>query len=360
MDILEYFYEQKTSVEPFYPRKLQLPESGSFCLFGPRGAGKTALILNYLQGFPPNSWLYIDAQDPSFALEDIDIFQLEEFIKEESISLLVIDHYYEGFLERLPSYIRLILVSRKPIPKLDSMPSFELFPLDYEEFLGFTKSASPTQAFNNFMRLGTLPSLAKERPLCAPLKMRELFYALFDEQESRLLLILARFQGRRISAHQIYMTAREYFKISKDWTYATLKRFEEEKLIFLLPFLKGGVGRKLILYDFIFTRYLNKYQPFPATFDAMVALALLKHRRHFSVMANIGYCLCEESELVLPSPFEEEGAFWKRAQKLYSQFLQTKLKKVSIVTVSNRYGFKLGGIEFEALPFYEWSILNEV
>jgi predicted AAA+ superfamily ATPase len=359
MDILDYFYDLKPSPEPYYPRKLQLPEEGSFYLHGPRASGKTALILNYLRDHPPTSWLYIDAQDPAFALEDIDTSLLEDFVKEEAISLLVIDHWYEGFLERLPDVPRLIIVSRTPAPSLLTLPSFELFPLDYEEFLGFDKSAAPVQAFNRFIKLGTLPSLAREAPSSAILRMRELFYAMFDDQESRLLLILARFQGRRISAHQIYTTAREYFRISKDWTYATLKRFEEERLIYLLPDLEKGPGKKLVLYDFIFTRYLNKYQPFPATFDAMVALALLKHHRTFAVAGSLGYRLSDHKELVLPSPFEGEDQFWKRAQQLYPKFLKIGVEKVWIVTVSNRYRFTLGAMEFEAIPFYEWSILNE-
>ncbi|ADV45368.1 ATP-binding protein [Nitratifractor salsuginis] len=359
MDILDYFYDLKPVPNPFYPRKLQLPEEGSFYLHGPRSSGKTALILHWLQAFTPESWLYLDAQDPAFALEDIDTALLEGFLKEEGISLLVIDHWYEGFLERLPRVSRLVLVGRTPLPPSLSLPSFELFPLDYEEFLGFDRSSAPVQAFNRFIKLGTLPPLALETPASALLRMREFFYATFDDQESRLLLILARFQGRRITAHQIYTTAREYFRISKDWTYATLKRFEEEKLIYLLPDLEKGPGKKLILYDFIFTRYLNKYQPFPATFDAMVALALLKHQRPFAVAGSLGYRLEDRNELILPSPFEGEDQFWKRAQQLYPKFVKTEVGKVWVVTVSNRYRFSLGTIEFEAIPFYEWSILNE-
>jgi predicted AAA+ superfamily ATPase len=358
MDILDYFLDLKPMPDPYFPRKLHLPEDGSFFLYGARATGKTSLILNHLQHYPPDSWLYLDAQDPAFALEDIDVNLLEDFLREEEISLLVIDHWYPGFLERLPQNVRLILVSRLRDPSLP-LDSYELFPLDYEEFLSFDKSAAPIQAFNHFIKVGTLPSLALESPTSAILRMRELFYAMFDDQESRLLLILARFQGRRISAHQIYTTAREYFRISKDWTYATLKRFEEEKLIFLLPDLHKGPGKKLILYDFVFTRYLNKYQPFPATFDAMVALALIKHARPFVVAGSLGYRLSDHEELIVPSPFEGSDQFWKRAQQRYTEFKETGAKKMWIVTVSNRYKFRIGAIEFEAIPFYEWSIINE-
>ncbi|WP_457603138.1 AAA family ATPase [Nitratifractor sp.] len=359
MEILEYFQSLKPRPSVFRPRKLSLPEHGSFFLYGARGTGKTTLLLEHLHALDQSEWLYLDAQDPAFALEDIDTDLLEDFLSEESIETLAIDHWYPDFLERLPRCDRLILVGREA-PATDLLLSaYELFPLDYEEFLGFDRSHSPTLAFNRFLKLGTLPAMALSEPEAAPLRLRELFYEAFNDAESRLLLILARFQGRRVSAHQIYTTAREYFRISKDWTYAALKRFEAEKLLFLIPEIGGGSGKKLILYDFVLTRYLNKRQPFPATFDAMIALALLKHGFPFHSAGPLGYRIDESRELILPSPFENEEQFWHRAQKQYSRFQKLDVAKVSIVTVSNRFRFRIGSIDFEALPFYEWSILNE-
>jgi len=78
MDILDYFLDLKPTPDPFFPRKLRLPEEGSFILYGARATGKTSLILNHLQHYPPDSWLYLDAQDPAFALEDIDVNLLED------------------------------------------------------------------------------------------------------------------------------------------------------------------------------------------------------------------------------------------------------------------------------------------
>ena len=356
MDILDYFYELRPRNDLFYPRKLTLPDEGSFALFGARGAGKSALILEWLNQRKEDGWLYLDAQDPVFALEDIDVALLEGYLEEEEIFTLVIDHWFEGFLERMPRARELILVSRTLPPDL-SLPRYELFPLDYEEYLGFDRSPAPTQSFSRFLKVGTLPALSRMPPPSVPIRLRELFYEKFDDAESRLLLILARFQGRKVSAHQIYTSARESFRISKDWTYATLRRFEEEKLLYLIPY-KSGAGKKMILYDFLLTRYLNKRQPFPITFDALVALALIKHQFPF-LAAAYGYILEGRSELVLPSPFENEEGFWRRAQKEYGSFKKEGIRKVSVVTVSNRYRFEIGGIEFEALPFYEWSILNE-
>jgi len=358
MEILDSFYDLKPQNDLFYPRKLALPDSGSFALFGARATGKTALILEWLRKRPSESWLYLDAQDPVFALEDIDVSLLEEYLQEEEISTLVIDHWFEGFLERLPRARELILISRTLPPELP-LPRYELFPLEYEEFLGFDRGHSAALTFNRFLKAGTLPALSRTPVPAIPLRLRSLFYEMYDDAESRLLLILARFQGRRASAHQIYTSAREYFRISKDWTYATLKRFEEEKILYFIPEARGGRGGKLILYDFLLTRYLNKRQPFPVTFDSMVALALIKHGFPFLSLGALGYRLEEREELILPAPFESEDQFWKRAQNRYGEFRGYGAKRVTVVTVSNRYRFHIGEIEFEALPFYEWSILNE-
>jgi len=357
MNILDSFYDLKPQNDLFHPRKLRLPESGSFALFGARATGKTALLLEWVRRRPPESWIYLDAQDPVFALEDIDAEMLEAYLRDEGIRTLIIDHWYPGFLERLPGAEELILAART-LPEEFPLPRYELFPLDYEEFLGFDKGHSPTLTFNRFLKVGTLPALSRTPPASVTLRLRSLFYEMFDDQESRLLLILARFQGRRATAHQIYTAAREYFRISKDWTYAALKRFEEEKILCFIPEAEGK-GKKLLLYDFLLTRYLNKRQPFPVTFDAMVALALIKHGFPFASLGPLGYRLEGRDEIILPSPFESEEQFWKRAQNRYGAFRKQGVKRVTVVSVSNRYHFTIGTIEFEALPFYEWSILNE-
>ena len=358
MDLLDYFYELRPRNDLYHPRKLQLPEQGSFRLYGARGTGKTARILEWLRNLPPESWLYLDAQDPIFATEDTDASTLERYLVQEGIETLVIDHWYEGFLDRLPQARRLVLVSRIASAKI-KLPAYELFPLDYEEFLGLDRSHSPSATFNRYLRAGTLPSVARSPVGSAPLKLRELFYEKFDEQESRLLLILAKFQGRRVTTHQIYTHAREYFRISKDWTYATIKRWIEERVIFLLDDLRRGSGKKLIVYDFVLTRYLHKLQPFTVTFDSMVALALIKHGLPFKSVGNLGYLLEKERRLVVPAPFEGEEQFWRKAQSRYGAFRAGGAEKIVVVTVSNLFEFDIGDLHFEALPFYEWSILND-
>jgi predicted AAA+ superfamily ATPase len=355
MNPIDFFYGNRPSNNIFHPRKLQLPE-GSFILYGARGTGKTALILDYLSTMEDESVLYIDCQDPIFALEEIDIEALEEFIDTEKIELLVLDHWFDSFLDRLPKYCHTVIVSRV-LPEKFSLPAFELFPLDYEEFLGFERGNSPAQSFNHFLKSGTLPFVDSVNSSSSILALRSFFYEKFDEQESRLLLVIARFQGRRATTHQIYSSAKDYFRISKDWTYKTVKSFEKEKILIRIEDIVNG-GNKIYIYDFILTRYLNRRQPFAVTFDAMVAIALYKHGKEFVAFGDGAYLLKYSNELVIPSPLESMASLLKKIEKIVKRS-DIDFAKISIVSVSNRYQMEYGEISLEALPYYEWSILND-
>jgi predicted AAA+ superfamily ATPase len=355
MDPIDFFYENRPRNTLFYPRKLRLP-NGSFILYGARGVGKTALILDYLASMREDSVLYIDCQDPIFALEEIDIEEIEEFIATERIELLVLDHWFDSFLSRIPKSCNTVIVSRV-LPKNFALPAFELFALDYEEFLTFDRGNSPSQSFSRFLKSGTLPSINSVKSSSALLALRAFFYEKFDELESRLLLIIARFHGRRATTHQIYSSAKEYFRISKDWTYKTLKNFENEKVVIRIEDLLDG-GSKIYIYDFILSRYLNRHQPFAVTFDAMIAIALYKHGKEFVGFGSGAYLLKYCNELVISSPFESKESLLKKIGNIVKKS-QIGLSKISVVSVSNRYSAEYEGIAIETLPYYEWSILND-
>jgi predicted AAA+ superfamily ATPase len=356
MSLLESFFNTRIENNRFYSRKVHLPDTGSYHLYGARGVGKSTLVIESLQSLPDDSWLYIDCQDPAFALEDIDDALLHAFIEEEEIETVVLDHYYTGFLDTLPTDVRLILITRTPDAAID-LPGVELFGLDYEEFLSFGRDLSPTHSFNRFLKAGTLPRMAQEETAALDTVFRPFFFASFDEDESRMMLILARYQGHRVTTHQLYNYAREYFRISKDRVYRTIKQFEEEKLLFFIRDVENKGGRKMILYDYALSKYLNKVQPFAITFDALISLALIKHGFDFVSLGNRGYLL--EDELVLPAAFDNEESAWTNAYNRVNLYRQHSIRHVWLVTVSNRYRFELGGIVFEGIPFFEWSIVNE-
>lgn len=356
MNLLEYYQNQHHDNENYVVRKTQIPQSGDLNLFGVRGAGKSAMVLDFLNDKEKESTLYIDMDDPNLIFSALELPTLQQYINRSGITLLVLDHYHEGCLPSFPSVERLIIVSRTKIASTSCTP-LELFPLDYEEFLAFESAVSATNAFNHFLRRGTLPAMAKlQRSNTAA--MKTFMQSRFEPNEQKLLLILAQYHTKHLTTHQLYSVAKEKFKISKDWLYKTIKAFKKEKLIYSINDRYQKSGKKMLLFDFAFAKYLTTGQPFIVQFDTMVALALLKHYISFETLGIHGY-ITDDNELIIPAPFESEESLWVKSQNKFSLFKKYGVKKVTIVTVANTYEYDIEKLHFEALPFYEWSILND-
>jgi len=358
MNLLEYYQNQLPSIEHFVPRKCQLPQTGDINLFGVRGAGKSTLVLDHVSEIENTSLLYIDFDDPNLLFGTFSALTLQRYIDTHHIHTLVLDHYREDILSHFPNVKRLIIISRLPLNDFDGI-TIELFPLDYEEFLAFETTSAQHRGFNHFLRSGTLPLLARSQKTSIQ-TMKLFFQSAFEPNEQKLLLILAQHHTKHLTTHQIYTFAKEKFKVSKDWLYKTIKSFKEERLLFFIDDTYQKSGKKMLLFDFAFAKYLTVGQPFILQFDTMVALALIKHYIDIQTLGIHGY-LTKEHELIIPAPFESEESLWAKSQKKFSLYKKYGIKKVTIVTVTNSYEYSIEKLTFEALPFDEWSVLhNEI
>jgi len=355
MDLLEHYHEHPPLNDHFILRKTMIPSAGDVNLYGVRGSGKTALILDYLMQQDEHS-LYIDLEDPNLILNTLDTLPLQAYIDESHINELILDHYEEGMLELFPAVTRLIVISRIPLHE-EGFTSLQLFPLDYEEFLAFEPASAGSIAFNHFLKSGTLPEMAKHIKNNT-LFMKQFFQQQFSPNEQSLILILARYNTQPMTTHQIYSFTKEYFKISKDFVYSTIKRFQEEGLVYFIDNAIKRSGKKMILYDFAFVKYLTAKQPFGNQFDSMIALTLIKHKSIFRTLGLHGY-VTEEHELIIPSAFESEESFWVKSQNKFSLYKKHAIQKITIVTIANSYSFDIEKLHFEALPFDEWSISHD-
>ena len=356
MQLLEYYQNQLPNSDFFVPRKSHLPTEGDINLYGVRGAGKTSLILDYLSQAVQEQVLYIDLEDPNLIFNTLDTLTLQHYIDKHSIHILVLDHYEEGMLTTFPNVTQLILVTRIPMNDKNFL-DVELFPLDYEEFLAFENTSAQNRGFNHFLRSGTLPLLARSQKNSQH-AMKTFFQSSFDMQEQKLLLLLAQHHTKHLTTHQIYTFAKEKFKVSKDWLYKTIKRFTEEKLILFIDDRYQKSGKKMLLFDFAFAKYLTLGQPFILQFDTMIALALMKHHIGVQTLGIHGY-ITEEDELIIPAPFESEESLWVKSQNKFSLYKKYGIKKVTIITVANSYEYTIEKLHFEALPFDEWSVIND-
>ena len=115
MELIEYFHSQHYTSEKYTPRKLQLPEQGDINLFGVRGAGKTSLILAYIEEIDEEERLYIDFEDPNLTFKTLSTVTLQHYIDDNGITLLVLDQYEADYLESFPNVNRLIVITRIPL-----------------------------------------------------------------------------------------------------------------------------------------------------------------------------------------------------------------------------------------------------
>ncbi len=355
MKLLEYYQNQRYVTVNYVPRKCQLPHKGDINLYGARGSGKTTIILDLIQEENEDTTLYIDLEDPNLIFNTLSTLSLQKYIDREGITLLILDHYTEGYLPYFPNVERLIVLSRIPLHHKDLIP-VELFPLDYEEFLAFESSASQSSGFNHFLRSGTLPMIARSQKTNIQV-MKNFLKSSFDANEQRLLLVLAQHHTKHLTIHQIYTFAKEKFKVSKDWLYKTMKLFTEEKLVLFIEDRYQKSGKKMLLFDFAFAKYLTIGQPFILQFDTMIALALVKHGIEVQTLGIHGY-VTKNDELIIPAPFESEESLWVKSQSKFSIYKKYGIQKVTIVTVANAYEYHIEKLYFEAIPFNEWSIIN--
>lgn len=356
MKLLEYYQNLSQNSEKFISRKSTIPHNGDINLYGVRGAGKTSLIIDYISELDNTEMLYIDCEDPNLILNILDSITLQKYIDKNNIHYLILDHYYDNFLHTFPNVDRLIIVTRIPLNNTGFIP-LELFPLDYEEFLAFENTSIQGRGFNNFLRLGTLPLLARSQKETTQ-AMKSFFQSTFSQSEQKLLLILAQHHTKHLTTHQIYTFSKEKFKVSKDWLYKTVKLFIEEKLIIFIEDKHEKSGKKMFLFDFAFAKYLTLGQPFILQFDTMVTLALMKHHINVQTLGIHGY-ITNTNELIIPAPFESEESLWTKSYKKFALYKKHHIQKITIVTVANTYTFTIENILFEALPFNEWSVIND-
>ncbi len=354
MDLLEHYHTHPPQNEQFMLRKVQLEPEGNINLYGVRGSGKTALVLDYLQEQDEHT-LYLDLEDPNLILNTLDTLPLQSYIVEHKISELILDHYEEGMMDDLPRVKRTILISRTPIQEKNFIGQ-QLFTLDYEEFFSFEQGSSATLVFNHFLKAGTLPAMTRHTDNTT-LAMKQFFQQQFSPNEQSLILILARYNTQPMTTHQIYSFTKEHFRISKDFVYHAIKRFQEEGLLYFIDNAIKRSGKKMIMYDFAFVKYLTAHQPFGTQFDSMISLTLIKHQVPTRTLGNHGY-LTQDNELIIPAPFDSEESFWVKSQNKFSIYKKHDVKKVTVITVANTYTYSIEKLHFEALPFNEWSVTH--
>jgi hypothetical protein len=357
MQLLEYFYDRNSNIINYHQRKTTIPHSNCILIYGSPASGKSYLVLDYVMKYDSQKILYIDFDDPKFYFRDMMEEDIEGFIEVNKIELLVLDHYEHEYFDTFPKVKKLIILSDSFYDYGELFDNLELCLLDYEEFFSFQKRGTERQIFNHFLRQGTLPQLATDT---AP---KEQLFSLFLQShfsisEQKLLGVLAHFNTSIVSTNQLYTYAKERYKISKDLIYKQIKILKQRGVITFIEDRVNPTGKKLIFFDFALAKYLTLTQSFPKQFDTMIALSLIKHKVNFKAFGISGY-ITNEKNLIIPAPFDSEESFWKKAHSKFLSYKRVEAKKIYVITVTSQYKFEIESIEFEALPFYEWVVIND-
>jgi len=357
MQLLEYFYDRNNELTTYHQRKFTVKDVNRLLIYGSPHSGKSSLVLDYLMNYEAEEVLYIDFLDPKFQFRDMMEEDVEGFIQANEIKIVVLDHYTHEYFEILPLVEKLIIISDRFYDYTEEFEYLQLPLLDYEEFFSFQKRGGEVQVFNYFLRQGTLPLLATKS-----IPKEQLFQTFiqshFDSSEQKLLAILAHFNTSVVTTHQLYSYAKDRYKISKDLIYRQIKEFKDRGIITFITDYNNPKSKKLIFFDFALAKYLTLTQNFPKQFETMVVLSLIKHNVPIKAFSPVGY-ITDKHNLIVSAPFESEEIFWKKAQKRFSSYKKANVKKVYIVTVTLQYSFKIEDMEFEALPFYEWVVIND-
>jgi len=353
MILIENLDNNRPIVENFVPRKYEIGNQKQINIYGARGAGKSALAIDYIAQNHKEESLYIDLDSPALFFQKLSVVDLQIYINENGIKILVLDHWSNQNNVELPIVDQTIIISRKPLgDKIFTL--LKIMPLDYEEFLAFEHHISQTNGFTHFIKSGTLPLMAQSQKTHL-LSMKQFLYSKFTLQELKLLSILASHNTEHLSINQIFTFAKEHMRISKDWLYKTISDYESEEILYFISDKSNKGGRKMLLYDYAASKYLSAQNNFSTQFDTLIGLTLLFHKASIRTLGRDGYVTDEET-LIVSAPFGGEDAMWTKSHKKFSLYKKEGIKKVIMVTVSSQYGYMIENISFEALPFYEWSM----
>lgn len=356
--MLEQIYGEEITKPPFFERKCHIPEN-SVIIQGPPRSGKTFLIYDYLQRFKKGSYLYIDLEDFRIDLAEV-AKELHLFVATKKIDLLVIENMDPRLT--LPSVRQIILSTRKPL-RINGFGQLRVWPLDFEEYISFDKKHQNIPLiFNNFLQNGTfaemifVPECSKTKRLQEIMKL-----TLSDPLNLRIFKQFAINMGQKISAFQLFGQLKQEIKLSKDTFYASVDRLKEEGFVyFVQKHDQPRAAKKVYLVDFALKSAFTFKKEFPRMFENMVFLELLKKGKEVLYSDAIDFFLPEEPGAVLCMPFVNQELLLTKWDKIAKNLRALGLTSATIVTVGSDFVYQDRELLIQALPFYEWALLEEL
>ena len=314
-----------------YERKIKLKYENTI-IYGPKGVGKTFLILDFLKDFE-GKFIYIDLNDPR-----------EKKIDLSGYDLVILENYNKFF--PLPNTVTFLTSTKEFF--IRGFKQIELKNLDFEEYFSFDRHQSITHSFNYFLTDGNgaellfLDDFFKAKKLQENLKLMPYDYDILKFLFSHI--------GEKFSLFQIYQILKKYKKISKDRFYFEIERLQKDKVIFLVDkFNSSKAPKKVFAYNFGYKNALTYDKNISGILENMVFLEL-DSEVYYLDKAN--FYLPEQNRIILVFPFINEVQLLEKLKKLPKNI---DFDIIEVVTISNEFELNYKNMKVEVKPFWVWS-----
>ena len=303
--MLNFLYENQPKCENFIPRKLLL-DGDKILLFGPLLSGKTTLGLNWLNNYI-NSF-YIDTSDLRFKL---DFTQLCEFVKQKNIKAICLDNITK-VPEILPKCEKILLISRQKNLQAAGFKKQNLFGLDFEEFIAFSKNNTESTLFSHFMSSGNSLPINKDESF-----FRYSIFASISKTAGEILSTKAFYEGVNFSALSVFKELKENMKISKDFFYKEIQNLYDIGIIdFCYNFEQNSRMKKMYFCDFALRKFFTLNKNPRKIIENMIFCELAKSGENVYFWGEFDFYLPRLKTAILVLPFLSSELAFLKAKKL--------------------------------------------
>ena len=317
-----------------YERKIKLKYENTI-IYGPKGVGKTFLILDFLKTFK-GKFIYIDLNDPR-----------EKKLDLSNYDLVILENYNRFF--PLPNTTT-FLTSTKEF-SIRNFKQIELKNLDFEEYFSFDRHQSITHSFNYFLTDGNSAELLFLDDFFKAKKLQENLKLMGYDYD--ILKFLFSHIGEKFSLYQIYQILKKTKKLSKDKFYNEIDLLEKDKVIFFVDkFNSTKAPKKVFGYNFGYKNALTYNKNVLGILENMVFLEL---KEEVYYLENINFYLPEKNKIILVYPFITEEQLKEKLKKLPKNLA---FDIIEVVTISNEFEIIFKSKKVEIKPFWMWAFVE--
>ena len=348
--LLDEYYRYDLHNSGFIERKQSIHEENTL-ICGIAQSGKTALIKSYLLTHKKSIYLYLDCRDCRLDVKELNA-SLKVFCRENKISILALDNYYDAI--ELFEIDQIILSCEEPLEFPYRIINLGL--LDYEEFLAFETKFDGT-ALNHFFQLGGFPAMHKIASEDRVLYLQSILNRALEPIEFSILSQASKMVTQKVSAFNLYERLKGERKISKDKLYIHLQSlFDRGYLKSLGKFNHPSAVKKLYLCDIAIKHALVIQKHFGRIFENLVFSELDKHHLECYYDEGIDFYLPQRGQIIIASPFANEHALFKKVESLEGFIVSNRVREVIVVTMNLESTLSHPVSRIEMIPFERWAL----